>query len=228
MKNSLIVFAILWLVPSIALAQISIFSCSVDSHGKPVVLNSAKPGKSFSVAKTKTSLATKAQALKDQIAATKANISLSKAKKDAKLAVIGAKLADVKADSAVVKSCKAGSGNGAVRTQILPNSVSCSGTFIECDFSGQLLSQSLTAGCTLGRTIRVTFNGTTVLGESVTSSDPRFFSGSWDVDRVANPGPGTYVIDLLELQRGTTTCAAAHATFSINSDGQATPVENVF
>lgn len=235
MKLNYIILGILVFIPQIIFAQVSILSCAVNSEGKAIVLDSAKPGKTFSVAKVKSKLVNKKEKLINQQADIRNNDSLTKAKKNAKLAVIKTKIADVKASINLVKSCKNNStpnptptpGNDDRRTQILVDGANCYASFNDCNFHGQLLPQSLYSQCSLGRTLVLTHNGNPV-GQVVTSSDPAFFSGNWNIDVAPFPGAGTYVITLQESSNSTGVCLGAHATYSIDANANETFVENVY
>jgi len=88
--------------------------------------------------------------------------------------------------------------------------------------------QSTSDACALGRTLTATLNGTILVGQGMTSSDPNLFFGKLEHYYGYFSGPGTYVINLLASKAGSQTCAAAHVTYTIENNGQSTLVENVY
>ncbi len=110
MKSKVFLYSLLvnFIFTSAVFAQSSL-SCSVDSKGKAVVIDSEKPGKEIAAKKAKSSLAKLKSKLKTQKSAIKSSKRFSKTAKTKKLAAIKVKSDALKEDSAVVKTCKDGS-----------------------------------------------------------------------------------------------------------------------
>lgn len=224
-----------------ALAQSSRYSCSTNAAGKAVVLDSSKPGKTFTVAKVRAALTRQKSTLNLQRSAIKGNKRLSKAKKAEKLAAIKLKLDEVGLSQALVKSCSSASptpvpatptatpsagGSNQVRTQLIVNTIRCfNPPFSDCDFRGSLFVQAESNLCAQSRTITVSKNNVTL--NSVTTAASTL-EGNWDASIETNPGPGTYVVDLAERQAGSVTCLAAQRIYTVDESGAGTLVSENF
>ena len=221
MKLSCILSVLFFLLSSSAIADEITLSCSVDSNGKAIVLDSTKPDKVFKVAKLKARFAEKKNKLKSQKDAVRANSKLTRAQKQARLDAIKIKQDANKVNLALVKSCR--NGSPVTRTQLVVDNIKCyTGLFHDCSFHGFLLPQSDSSACAQSRTIVVTRDGGIPVSEGTTGA--LTVVGNWDASIDLFPGAGTYTFELLERDTGSTLCAGAKNVYDISAQGDPTTI----